>query len=376
MKLLYLCTYYHRAMIFRDSMDRLEKYGHEVKAFNAVVKGAKIDEKYKHIMDEKVIHKECFNKWDRFIFHLKQRKIYRAVIRYSQPSRYDLLHSHTLFNGGYVALLIKRSLGVPYVVSVRSTDMNVFLKIPFFKRIANKIVNNASGVVFISPSYKKKYLDTHVKNSLLNSTETKSIVVPNGVEDFWLKNKAEPKTLDNQKSINILCVGKIDKNKNITTTIKAIEKLIHKGYKVNFTVVGQVKDKSVLKEIKKSSFVNVLSYLTKEELIEVYNDSDIFVMPSITETFGRVYAEAMTQGLPVIYTKGEGFDGLFEDGTVGYAVPSNSPAYIEKCIMQILNNYEEISYNCVKSSDFFDWNNVTKKMEEFYKKTLMEESAK
>ena len=60
MKILYICTFYHQAMIFRDSMDSLEKRGHKVLAFNAVSKGTKIADKYMPIMDEKVIH---FAKW-------------------------------------------------------------------------------------------------------------------------------------------------------------------------------------------------------------------------------------------------------------------------------------------------------------------------
>ena len=43
-------------------------------------------------------------------------------------------------------------------------------------------------------------------------------------------------------------------------------------------------------------------------------------MPSFPETFGLVYVEAMSQGLPIIYTKGQGIDGYFEDGKVGYPV--------------------------------------------------------
>ena len=60
MRILYVCTFYERAMIFRDAMNHLEKRGHNLTAFNAVAKGTKIEEKYKPIMDEKVIHRECF----------------------------------------------------------------------------------------------------------------------------------------------------------------------------------------------------------------------------------------------------------------------------------------------------------------------------
>jgi hypothetical protein len=112
MKILFLCTYYHRAMIFRDMMDRLMALGHEVKAFNAVAKGAKIYEKYQPIMDDAVIHSECFRTWDRYIFHLKQRKIYHSLLKNCNVEKYDCLHSHTLLNGGYVAYRIKKDFGI------------------------------------------------------------------------------------------------------------------------------------------------------------------------------------------------------------------------------------------------------------------------
>jgi hypothetical protein len=197
-------------MIFRDIMNRLSKLGHEVKAFNAVAKNAKVDEKYKSIIDDAVIHKECFNKWDRFIYHLKQKKIYKALISSCEVEKYDLIHSHTLFNGGYVAYHIKKRFGVPYVVSVRNTDINTFLRIPSFVNIANKIIRDAAGVQFLSMPYKEKFIYKYIKDDLKNSVESKSIVISNGLEEFWLKNNSEVKNLNDGKSIKILCVGKID----------------------------------------------------------------------------------------------------------------------------------------------------------------------
>ena len=74
MQILYMCTFYHRAMIFRDSMNYLEGLGHKVTAYNAVAKGTPIDEKFLPIMDEKVIHKECFRNIDRYFFLLQTKE--------------------------------------------------------------------------------------------------------------------------------------------------------------------------------------------------------------------------------------------------------------------------------------------------------------
>jgi len=372
MKILFLCTYYHRAMIFYDIVQRLQKMGHEVKVFNAVIKKARIDEKYKGIMNDKnVIHKECFNKWDRYMYNFKQNKIYNALVKSYRVERFDLLHSHNLFNGGYVAYKIKQKYGLPYVVSIRNTDINTFLKIPLFDRIANRIIQEAAGIHFLSIPYKKEFIQKYVEADYKKNIDKKSIVIRNGLENYWLLNKNEKvKSLNNQNRIKILIVGKIDKNKNIYTTIEAAKLLEQKGYNIELTVVGQVLDKRVFEEIQKISFTNILSYQKKEELIKIYRENDIFVMPSFYESFGRVYAEAMTQGLPVIYSKGQGFDGFFEDGDIGYSVPSKDVDYIAKSIIKIIDNYTSISQRCLEYCHRFDWNNISKEFADFYEESV------
>jgi glycosyltransferase involved in cell wall biosynthesis len=93
-------------------------------------------------------------------------------------------------------------------------------------------------------------------------------------------------------------------------------------------------------------------------------------MPSLTETFGLVYAEAMSQGLPVIYTRGQGFDGQFKEGEVGYSVNSSDIHEIVKKIISIIENYSEISKRCVKLVDKFNWNEITNNYNEIYKDIL------
>jgi len=356
-------------MIFYNLMINLNNLGHDVKVFNAVAYGTKIDKRYKNIINDVVIHKECFNRYDRFAYFLKQKKIYRSLISSCEVNNYDLIHSHTLFNGGYVAYLIKKHFKIPYIVSIRSTDINIFLRIPLFSYLANKIVKDASGVIFLSKPYLEEFIKRYVKSDLKKNIKNKSIIIYNGVEKFWLRNKSNAKRLKNNNKIKILSVGKISKRKNINTTIKAIELLISKGYEVNLTVVGKVIDKNILKKIQKFSYVEVKDFIGKEELIDLYRENDIFITPSIHETFGLVYVEALTQGLPIIYSKGQGFDGAFKDGSVGFAVPPKDVSYIAKSILKIINDYSNISNRCVEFSEKFDWFRISNKLSYFYYKS-------
>ena len=88
--------------------------------------------------------------------------------------------------------------------------------------------------------------------------------------------------------------------------------------------------------------------MSKELLLSQYRQNDIFILPSKKESFGLVYAEAMSQGLPVIYTKGQGFDGQYPEGEIGYHINPNDSMDIANKILLIVGNYNVISGNCIK----------------------------
>ena len=369
MKILYLCTFYHRAMIFRDSMNYLEKLGHDLLAFNAVAEGTVIEDKYEPIMDEKVIHKECFRKFDRFLFFNKQKKIRRAIEDSIKIRDFDLIHSHTLFNGGWASYKLREKYGIPYIVSVRNTDLNFFLRIPFFKYIARKIIDAASGVQFLSHTYLEEFIKKCYSDKEAKIIYKKCSVIPNGLEPFWIDNLfVAGKDLHNP--LKLLYVGKIDKRKNLETTLKVVNRLNEEGIAAQLTVIGKVLDDNIKNMLDKSVYVSVIPFLKKDELMNYYRQADVFIMPSFAETFGRVYAEAMTQGLPVIYTRGQGFDGIFADGVVGFSVKADDVEEIKEAVKKIMNNYHPISQNCIDNCNTFNWDKIAKKTEELYFKAL------
>jgi glycosyltransferase involved in cell wall biosynthesis len=78
-------------------------------------------------------------------------------------------------------------------------------------------------------------------------------------------------------------------------------------------------------------------------------------MPSYKETFGIAYIEALSQGLPVIYSRGQGVDGYFEKGTVGEATDPASEAEIAISIRSIISRLENVRKLCIESSKRFGW---------------------
>lgn len=367
MKILYICTFYHRALLFSQQMNNLIKRKHKVTVLNVTEYGDKVKPKFKNIMKNKnVIHVECWNNKERLLFFPREYKIKKQLEKNTDVNKFDLIHSHILFAGGYTALKMKKKYGTKYVISVRSCDLNKFLKLKPFQKLMLKILKESSGILFLSECHKNYYFNRYVpkkeKNNLLNKTS----VIGNCIEKYWEHNTKTKQKKRKTKVINILSVSKIRAIKNLTVAAKTIEILNDMGYNAKLTIVGEVIEKEELNKLKEYKNVTILNFVTKEELKEIYGKNDILLLPSISETFGRVYVEAMSQGLPILYTKGQGFDGVFKDGEVGYSVFPDDHVYIAQKVLDILKNYEDISKRCVKNCKVFYEDNIMNKIEKFY----------
>ena len=326
------------------------------------------DEKYRNL-EEYIYSPGCFSEVDRFFFVRKEKKILKKLLEnyIDVINSIDLIHAHTIFSNGYIAYKLNEKYGIPYIVAVRNTDINVFFKYRVnLRKLGRKILNNAEKVVFLSQTVRDAFIKNYIKDNDKEKIFNKSIIIPNGVNDFWLKNKTTHLKQMSGKNIKLIYVGEINANKNVKQTIRVCKELMCDGYNVRFIVVGKCKNK-FYKRLLNEKFIEYHNFCGKEELINYYNEADIFVMPSRRETFGIVYSEALTQGLPVIYTRGQGFDGQFIEGHVGYSVDDKSIEEIKHAILKVRKNYECLAKNIMSIKNNFDWEFIANRYLGVYK---------
>jgi len=313
-----------------------------------------------------LLQMKCFNKLDRLMFYYKYKKIYKSLINNVNVKEFNLLHAHSLFANGYIAYRIYKEYKIPYIVAVRNTDMNVFFK--YFinlRKLGINILENASKIIFISNTYKDKLLKKYIPENKRKIIEEKCIVLPNGIDNYFLENISESKKLKDN-TLNLVYTGRIDINKNLITTIKCCEKFLKYKYKVSLTVIGKITTKKYKNIIPKYDFINYVGSKNKEEIVNIYKNMNIFVMPSKHETFGLTYVEAMSQGLPIIYTKNEGFDKFFDEGVVGYPIKYNDYKEMAEKIDLIVEDYQHMSQKCIENSLSFNWEDISLKYIETY----------
>lgn len=360
MRVLHINCNYMTTVLHQTMVEHLNKTGVESRVFAPVYDASLAVIRPK----DYVTVSECFNKWDRIHFGYKQRKIRSAMENTFDVKSFDTLHAYTLFTDGNCAMKLSQKYGVPYVVAVRSTDVNAFFKYrPWLRARGVEIMENASAVFFLSQRYMDLTLNKYVPGHKREALRQKCSVVPNGIDDFWLKNPPAPRSSDRldarkDKRINLIVAGRINRNKNQITAMKATQKLCELGYDARLCVVGNAENEAVLSELKECPLVTCHPAQPKEKLIGLYRENDIFVLPSYEETFGLVYAEAMSQGLPVVYTRGQGFDGQFPEGIVGFSTDPDSPAEIAEKVIAIVNNYEQISSRVPEQAKQFNWDDI------------------
>jgi len=317
--------------------------------------------------NDNVIISNCFNKWDRVNFYSKQKKILKSVKMSCNVKEFDIIHAYTVFTDGNVAYNLHKEYGIPYVVAVRNTDINTFFKyMVHLRKRGIEILKNASAVFFLSSVYKKRLFIKYLNNADAKIIEPKCYIMPNGIDDFWLKNLFADKDFTKADDvIKLACVGAVDHNKNMLSVARALDLLKNKGNKVSLSIAGKIKDQNIYECLMKFDFVKYMGVLPKEKLIDVYRANDVFALTSFNESFGMVYIEAMSQGLPVIYTKDEGFDGQFDYGTVGYSVLPDDVTDISDKIYKCYLNREKFN-SVYTQTRRFSWSIISEKYKSVY----------
>lgn len=100
--------------------------------------------------------------------------------------------------------------------------------------------------------------------------------------------------------------------------------------------------------------IHLLGYITRDEVVKQFQMNDVFIMISRNEAFGLVYLEAMAQGLIVIASKNEGFDGIIHHGKNGFLCESGNVEELSQLIAVIKkmpsSQLQEISVNAIETA--------------------------
>lgn len=367
MKILHICNDFCGSKVHANLYKELDGLGVDQTVFTCYRGDHSEETNQFEALHTDIVYRGILSTKHRFLFHLKIKTVYEELLNAINPKEYDMVHAVTMFTDGAVAYKLFKDFGIPYIISVRNTDINEFLAVaPHTWHLGLNVLRNAKKIVFISKAPKEKFCRHFLIKRLLPEIRDKIVIQPNGVDNYWLDNLYKGALKTNHQ---IIYVGKFDINKNVVRLIKAVLGLRKDFKDIKLHLVGGdgSRQKEILRLVNANS--DCLKYhgkiFDKEKLRSLYAQCSLFAMTSIHETFGLVYIEALSQGLPVIFTKDQGIDGLF-DSSVGESVNAFSEQSISNAICKIFRERKKYLFFDNIEFEMFRWNSIAKNYQKIY----------
>ncbi len=200
--------------------------------------------------------------------------------------------------------------------------------------------------------------------------------LPNGVGTF---TPPEPPRHFNTSAPRILCVSRIDYQKNQLVLVEAMASLADKN--AHLTLVGPITAKWYRDKLQER--VNALGLQNRVTLIPglpphsdaleaEFAQADVFVLPSVHEPFGIVALEAMAHGIPLVASKVGGLRDFIQDGVNGIFFEPNAPdassqlaSAIERALKPDVG--QRLIQEGIQTASNYTWSNIVRRLMELYK---------
>lgn len=218
----------------------------------------------------------------------------------------DLIHAHVSHSCAYYCIKASEKLSLPLVVTEHYSGLLLgTASEKDYARVAETI-NKSDAFIFVGSRFQETLCERlgidKQTNVVFNMVDTDAYSI-----------------VDNHDggTFTFLSACHLTENKSVDLVIKAFNKAFEKNTPVRLTIAGdgiaRNSLESLVSELGETERISFFGRYTKEQAKEIFADSDAFVLTSKVETFGIVYLEALSNGIPCIATKGQGAEDIITE---------------------------------------------------------------
>ena len=235
----------------------------------------------------------------------------------------SLIHAHKFSVDGLVASDVAERLGCPYIASLwGDTDIKIFEAKPRLRERYRQIAQRAALLLPAAP-----WTASYFRDALSLEADRLQVLPVMTAADALL----EPVVVGTPRFVTVLALDSW-RRKGLDTLAQAIGQLAREMTAVTLDVYGRGSPKALL-EVRNmlhksgaASHINLLGPLPHAAVQKTMNGYTAFVMPTRRETYGMVHVEALFAGLPILWSRDRGIDGLVDGTKFGYRCDPTSVA--------------------------------------------------
>ncbi|MFA6973563.1 MAG: glycosyltransferase family 4 protein [Parcubacteria group bacterium] len=304
--------------------------------------------------------------WKAYFFSrklIKQAKI--------ENKAYDLTHSFFTVPCGFVSMLLKFEFGLPYIVSLRGSDVpwysERFTWIYYILKWPIVFIWKMSAAVIANSQM--------IKDLALRSNSKQEIgVIYNGINIEIFKPQENPGL---RRNFTILCASRLSRRKGFNYVIAAFAEIVKKYPDVRLLIAGgegNAEDelKAQSKKLGLEEKIQFTGFVTPNtEFVKYHHASDVFILPSLNEGMSNNMLEAMASGMPIVMTPTGGADELIREGVNGYIVKFKNAADIAEKLEKLITDpaaTKSMGAASRRIAEEMSWTKVAQQYFELYKK--------
>ena len=312
------------------------------------------------------------------LFHHQPYEVALAssIVETVKREKLDVLHVHYAIPHAYAAymatqILKDQNIIIPFITTLHGTDITLVGKNPAYKPAVSFSINHSSYVTGVSESLKK---DTEELFDLKNSIE----VIPNFVNlkgyDREPKDKRQYFANDNE---TIFChVSNFRPVKRVFDVIKVFKKVQDQRNSV-LIMVGDGPDRNIAEKLSRDLGIwdKVIFRGKTYDVQSMLGISDIFLLPSGTESFGLSALEAMASHVPVIATNVGGLSEVVDHNKNGFLENIGDVESMAEDALSLIDNKEKMinfSNSAREKAESFSMNEISQRYLELYQKLIDE----
>jgi glycosyltransferase involved in cell wall biosynthesis len=246
----------------------------------------------------------------------------------------DIVHAHVALPAGLAGALLKRLLGVPLVITEHTS--------PFSLLMRNRVAAFATRVALLAAD-RVIAVSKSLRTEILAYPELRRHVdiVPNVVDVSAFASERAPRA----SHFRLLFVGEMEtRRKGVDYLLRAMSLLRERGLDVCLDIMGGGRHKEMYKDMAaKLGLAAVCRFhgaVPHRQIASLMAGANLFVLPSLAETFGVVLVEAMAAGLPVVATRCGGPEEVVTPD-VGVLVDPADPQALADAIADVLGRLDD-----------------------------------
>lgn len=291
------------------------------------------------------------------------------LMRLARTYDYDVYHFYFSLPTAVLALYVRLVLKKPYLISLRGSDVPGYDETSWYmgplhtllRPLTRYLWRHAASVTVLSRDLGRLAQRTYAP--------LEPVVIPNG-NDSELFPRKPPEVRPGK--LRLLCVCRVVDRKGLRFLIEAMKQLRGHGVELRIAGTGEAHARlaRLVKEQGVEDCVSLLGYVPRARLSRCYHQADVFVLPSLSESFGQVLLEAMSSGLPIVTTSVGGIPETVHHARSGLLVPPADSDALVRAVLWLQGNPARRAhmgeYNAEHVRKRYSWPAVAAQYEALY----------